>query len=227
MKTEDFTPASYNIRVNGAIYAFTNPEPSAHEILQRSGKDSNSYVLIFAAPGEEQRALNTEDNVDLRQPGIEEFTFASTARQFIAYVDETQVVFHKPDPTGAELLQAIGKNSDNYALTQILAHVDDQFVEPDEKVDLRQPGIEKFTTVSLKDLTIIVNGRPKIEKRKSLSFAQIVALAFDNPPTGTNIAFTISFRKGCGAKPEGTLIPGETIPIQGGMIFNVTATDKS
>ena len=78
-----------------------------------------------------------------------------------------------------------------------------------------------------KDFTIIVNGRQKVVTAKELSFVEIVALAFDNPPTGPNIIFTVTYRRGDGNKPEGTLVEGETVKIKEGMIFNVTATDKS
>ena len=78
-----------------------------------------------------------------------------------------------------------------------------------------------------KELTIIVNGRQKVVTEKEISFAEIVTLAFDNPPTGENIILTVTYHKGEGNKPEGTLIIGETVKVKGGMIFNVTATDKS
>lgn len=79
-----------------------------------------------------------------------------------------------------------------------------------------------------KEITIIINGRQEIVAAKEiLSFAEIVALAFENPPTGENITFTVTYRKGHGNKPEGTLIEGETIKIKDGMIFNVTSTNKS
>ncbi|MBD2512708.1 multiubiquitin domain-containing protein [Nostoc sp.] len=78
-----------------------------------------------------------------------------------------------------------------------------------------------------KDFTIVVNARQKVVTAKELSFTEIVALAFDNPPTGGNIVFTLTYRKGEGNKPEGTLVEGETVKIKDGMIFNVTATDKS
>ncbi len=78
-----------------------------------------------------------------------------------------------------------------------------------------------------KEFTIIVNGRQKVVKAKELSFAEIVALAFDNPPTGDGVFFTITYRKGDGNKPEGTLVDGETVKIKDGMVFNVTATNKS
>ena len=78
-----------------------------------------------------------------------------------------------------------------------------------------------------KDYTIVVNGRQKVVSPRELSFSQIVALAFDNPPSGPNIVFTITYRRGEGHKPEGTLTEGESVKIKEGMIFNVTATDKS
>jgi len=78
-----------------------------------------------------------------------------------------------------------------------------------------------------KDITIVVNGREKTVTGKELTFAQLVALAFDTPPTGENIVFTITYRRGQGEKPEGSLVEGETVKVKKGMIFNVTATDKS
>lgn len=78
-----------------------------------------------------------------------------------------------------------------------------------------------------KEYSIVVNGRQKTVTTIELSFAEIVALAFDNPPSGQNVLFTITYRKGHGNKPEGTLIDGEVVKVKDGMIFNVTATDKS
>jgi hypothetical protein len=76
----------------------------------------------------------------------------------------------------------------------------------------------------IKEFTIIVNGRKKVVTAKEMSFAEIVALA--NLPTGPNIVFTVTYRRGDGDK-EGTMVEGDTVKIKDGMIFNVTATDKS
>lgn len=79
-----------------------------------------------------------------------------------------------------------------------------------------------------KTITIIVNGREKeVPKNDDLTFDELVSLAFDDPPTGEFICFTITYRKGTGNKPEGTLPEGESVKAKDGMIFNVTATDKS
>jgi hypothetical protein len=75
-----------------------------------------------------------------------------------------------------------------------------------------------------KEFRIVVNGREKIVRTDELSFAQVIGLAFDNPPTGENIVFTVTYRRGHGNKPEGTLVDGEIVKIKEGMIFNVTAT---
>ncbi|MEW5425136.1 multiubiquitin domain-containing protein [Amorphus sp. 3PC139-8] len=78
-----------------------------------------------------------------------------------------------------------------------------------------------------KTFTIIVNGREKTVTARQLSVDDLVKLAFENPPTGEFICFTITYRRGQGNKPEGTLEEGETVKVKKGMIFNVTATDKS
>jgi hypothetical protein len=89
------------------------------------------------------------------------------------------------------------------------------------KDDARQPGRDKT-------VTIIVNGRRKdVPKHDELTFAELVRLAFDNPPQGEFICFTITYRKGHGNKPEGTVPEGGSVRPKEGMIFNVTATDKS
>jgi len=77
-------------------------------------------------------------------------------------------------------------------------------------------------------VTVMVNGRPKVvPRRDKLTFDEVVALAFENPPQGEFICFTITYRKGNGSKPEGTLPEGESVKPKEGMVFNVTTTDKS
>lgn len=75
--------------------------------------------------------------------------------------------------------------------------------------------------------TIVVNGQQKTVDKDELSFDQVVALAFDPVPTGPNVMLTITYRRGHGDKPEGTLTEGESVKVKEGMIFDVTATDKS
>lgn len=79
----------------------------------------------------------------------------------------------------------------------------------------------------MKDITIVVNGTQKIVQKGDLTFDEIVKLAFETPPYAENTLFSVTYRKGHGDKPEGMLAPGESVKVKDGMIFDVTATDKS
>jgi hypothetical protein len=78
-----------------------------------------------------------------------------------------------------------------------------------------------------KVITIVVNGTQKAVEKEEMSFTEIVHLAFEDPPYGENTLFTITYRRGHGHKPEGILAEGESVKVKDGMIFDVTATDKS
>lgn len=79
-----------------------------------------------------------------------------------------------------------------------------------------------------KTVTIIVNTRPHVvDKNKEISYEEVLDLAYDGaPPSGPNYAFSVMYRRGHGNK-EGSLDPGETVKVKDGMIFVVTATDRS
>jgi Multiubiquitin len=72
-----------------------------------------------------------------------------------------------------------------------------------------------------------VNGQQKVVMMKTETFAQIVALAFPTPPTGSNIVYTVSYEDGPRANSQGSLKDGQSVKVKDGMIFNVTATDRS
>lgn len=77
-----------------------------------------------------------------------------------------------------------------------------------------------------KEVNIIVNGREKTFTGKKISFVQIVQLA-DYDPNKPNTAYTVSFKRGDHQTPSGSMVEGDITPVKEGMIFNVTATDKS
>ena len=78
-----------------------------------------------------------------------------------------------------------------------------------------------------KPVTIIVNSRPKTWAEKKISFAQVVELAFPGKQAGPDSSFTVTYRKGEDKKKEGTLVDGESVNVKDGMVFDVTATNRS
>lgn len=83
------------------------------------------------------------------------------------------------------------------------------------------------TADKVKAHTIIVNGREKEFAGKEISFEQVIALAFGEVSANPNISYTVTYKRGEGNKPEGSLVAGESVKVKEGMIFNATATDKS
>lgn len=76
------------------------------------------------------------------------------------------------------------------------------------------------------EFQIIVNGRSKTVTEKFLSFVDVVKLAFDEFIDNGSRIYTMTFMKGAD-KREGSLVLGDEVRIKSGVIFNVTATDKS
>jgi len=74
-------------------------------------------------------------------------------------------------------------------------------------------------------VTIIVNGRPKHVNEDSITFTEVVKLAFGE--VKPNTLYTVTYSGGPKENPKGTMSQGDTVKIKSGMNFNVTATDKS
>ena len=75
-----------------------------------------------------------------------------------------------------------------------------------------------------KQHTIIVNMRPKKWSADSISFEQVVALAYpDDPPSPTRI-YSVGWKHG---NEDGSLVAGQSVPVKSGMVFSVTFTDRS
>ncbi len=141
------------------------------------------------------------------------------------HIDEKQ--YESPNPTTGAALYKLGNVAAGLELyREVTGDREDPPIENGpETVHLRED--EHFHSGPPKEFTIIVNGRKKQVSTKTLSFDQIVALAFSPVPVGPNVMFTITYRKGPHENPEGTLPEGATIKIKDGMIFDVTETNKS
>lgn len=74
---------------------------------------------------------------------------------------------------------------------------------------------------------MIFNGRPKSIAKERLTFDDVIAYAFDNPPSGDGIQLTIQYTRGHNDKPNGTLLEGDSVMVKDGMEFDVTATNRS
>lgn len=138
-----------------------------------------------------------------------------------------QVQHHSPNPTTGAALYTLGHVAAGFELyREVTGDREDEPIENGpETVHLKED--EHFHSWTPKVYTIIVNGRKKEVSTKTLSFDQVVALAFNPVPVGPNVQFSVTYRKGPRKNPEGTLTEGETVRIKDGMIFDVSETNKS
>jgi len=78
-----------------------------------------------------------------------------------------------------------------------------------------------------KDFTIIVNAEKKVVPQNVLTFNEVVYLAFPAPPTGTDPAFSVTYKHAASKPHHGTLAEGGTVEVKDDTIFDVTATNRS
>ena len=134
---------------------------------------------------------------------------------------------HSPNPTTGHALYALGGVAARMGLyREVDGNREDQPVENDHEM-LRLKQDEHFHSGPAVEIAIVVNGQRKSVHSKSITFAELVALAFNPIPAGQDILFTITYEDGPKPNREGTLLPGGTVKVKECMIFNVTATDKS
>jgi hypothetical protein len=135
--------------------------------------------------------------------------------------------YHSANPTTGAALYVLGNVQPGMELfREVTGDREDSEVDNGpEIVHLKQD--EHFHSGKPKVYKIIVNGRQKEVSTKMLTFNQVVALAFNPVPSGPNVQFTVTYRKGPRRNHEGSMTEGETVRIKDGMIFDVTETNKS
>src|SRR5438552_495258 len=75
-------------------------------------------------------------------------------------------------------------------------------------------------------VTIVVNGRAKKWTKDKITYDELVTLSGLPLPSGPNAGFTITYHNGPNHR-DGTVIPGQSVEVRNGMVFNVTPTNQS
>ncbi len=84
------------------------------------------------------------------------------------------------------------------------------------------------TEHSIKTVTVVVNGRPyEVPKKEDITYAEVVTLAFPDYPQHPEITYSVTYERGHGHKPEGVLVPGESVKVKKEMSFHVARTGQS
>lgn len=136
------------------------------------------------------------------------------ARRFAIRIDEQNLTVTDPEPTGRYLLGLVGKSPDTHMLTIILPGIDDEFVGPDERVDLREPGREHFTVVRKEchEFTLDIEGKSIPWHEPTISAEKIAELG------GWDISEGVILIDA--EQNERQLQPGEVVSLATGVCFS-------
>lgn len=227
----DVHEKTLRVCIDGQEYEFDDPKPLGRQLLDKAGKRPvEEFVIYLFLDNGLMEGIGQDETVDLRKPGIEKFITFETDRIFRFQLDGRSFEWGANLITGLTLKKLAGIDPASHEVwLENRGHGDDRLIADKETVDLSEEGLERFFTLDghSKEIEVFVNGRKKVVTTPKVSFSEIVALAFDPIPTGPMIIFTITYRHGPHANPEGNLLEGQTVKVKNGMVFNVTYTDKS
>lgn len=201
-------------------------------VLKTQAGIADDLMLVRDHNSPHDTILKDDDEIDLvdgnvfysfRRCDVQDRPACDSPAKLAFFVDDRGEITTNPRQTGEALRELFDVGAGRLLIRDFESPNDDP-IEETEIVRFEDgPVFVTRSTICI----IVVNGRRREVHKSQLTFDEIVELAFDNPPQGEFICFTITYRGGDCSKPEGTLLEGETITIVCGMIFNVTATDKS
>ncbi len=87
---------------------------------------------------------------------------------------------------------------------------------------VREDATVEIVAPTAEAVSITVNARLQQVPAGVLSYEDLVRLAWPTAPAG--ILFTVTYRRGPAERPHGSLVPGEAVRVQAGMICDVCNT---
>lgn len=218
------SPHDLSYVVDGQSFTTADATLSGRQVRTQAGRvPASNYVLIMV-DDLSTRSIGLEEDITLNQGKEKVFLTFEGDRAFAFLINERGYEWGAPQISTADI-RLYGRIPDEHEL--FLDSARDRTLDETDVVRLARQGVERIRSRQRQQICIFVNTREKLVKPGLISFEDLIALAFPNTPAGPNTEYTVSYRKGLGPNPEGTLIAGETVVVNKGMIFNVSATDKS
>jgi hypothetical protein len=198
---------------------------TGRQLMELAGRTPvEEHIVLHFGERRQLEDIDLEETIDLQDPGRERFLTFRRDRLFNFELDGQRQPWGA-DSISESVLRRISGIGEGRRVWLERRDEEDLLLGPDQVISLDAQGVERFYTE--RTITIIVNGRKKTVEQSRLRFRELLAIAFDPVPDGPNWCFTVTYRNGPNSNPEGTLVEGQSIRIKEGMIFNVTATDKS
>nr|WP_321981822.1 multiubiquitin domain-containing protein [uncultured Cohaesibacter sp.] len=204
----------------------SDPVPLGRQLLEAGALDPrDGYSLFAILPSGDFEDVRLNEPFDLRARGAERFVAFLTDRDFKLTLNDDELRWGKPIVSGA-VLYGLAKPGEGEGVFLVVPGGEDRLIERDELIDLSEPGIERFITARM-TFEIIVNSRARTVNARTVTFEQIVQLAFPGQHA-PNVVFSMTYRHAASAPHAGELGAGGSVDVKKkGTVFNVTRTVQS
>ena len=227
--------AAYRIRFGLEGLTFRNidvpdPVPTGRQILDSAGLDRRGDYLLFAilATGDFED-IRLDETVDLRGKSAECFIAFKSDRDFKFKLNDRQMAWGRAELLGSVLYDLADPSPEEAIFLEVRGGKD-RLIEPDDRINLDEAGIERFITAPRpnKGYVIVVNAVEETVPDKHVTFEQVVKLSHPNAPPETNVKFSMTYRNAASLPHAGELGEGGSVEVKKhGTIFNVTRTVQS
>ena len=200
--------------------------PLGRQLLEAGALDPrDGYSLFAILPSGDFEEVRLNEPFDLREHGAERFVAFMTDRDFKLTLNDDELRWGKPI-ISSTILYNLAKPGEGEGVFLDVPGGEDRLIENGELIDLAEPGIERFITARLA-FEIIVNSRPRTVNARTVTFEQIVQLAFpgEHEP---NVVFSMTYRHAASSPHAGELGAGGSVDVKKKRtVFNVTRTVQS
>lgn len=227
--------AAYRIRFGLEGLTFRNidvpdPVPTGRQILDSAGLDRRADYLLFALlDSGDFEDIRPDETVDLRGKGAERFIAFKSDRDFKFMLNDRQLAWGCAELQGSVLYELADPSPEEAVFLEVRGG-EDRLIEADDRINLDEPGIERFITAQRPDkgYVIVVNAAEESVPNKHVTFEQVVQLAFPNAPVEANVKFSMTYRNAASPPHSGELGEGGSVEVKKrGSIFNVSKTVQS
>lgn len=206
--------------------AFDDPKVTNLQIVTACGlAPADEYMVFQWLASGELEDIRPSEIVDVAAAGIEQVFVIRAAKTYSFIVNGLSLRWPRKTLKAKNVLRLVRAPEEHELVQERSEHPDHVFGDEDD-VRLDGDGLERFVTRP-RVITIYINGTAKSVTAKRLSYEDLVRLAFENPPTGPEVQFTITYSNGPEGQTSGAVTPGNSVKIKNGMEFDVTPTNRS
>ena len=143
-------------------------------------------------------------------------------------LNEKRHEWHTEYITGAEIRKAGNIPVEDEIFLAIKKPWEDELIPENKEVNLARPEVEHFYSKEKNyKISLIVNLKEKPWNEKTITFEQVVTLAYPGNNNFEAKGFTVTYDRGPHQNPAGTMDKGDRVFTKDKMVFNVKQTDKS